>query len=61
MGKGAYVLESPLPYKSNILLDIYRELICMMFLILGYEHDKTINENILGFMAAISPHMILLW
>jgi hypothetical protein len=55
MGKGAFVPNPHRHIKSISFSDTSRESISMMCLILGYDHDKTINETILGFMAAISP------
>jgi hypothetical protein len=55
MGKGSYVPKSPPPYKVNIIPNTVKEVVSMMFLILGYDHDNTIDKNILGFMETIPP------
>lgn len=40
-------------YKSNIFPEISRQAISMMCMILGYDHDRTIDQTILGFMSII--------
>jgi len=53
--KDVVIPNTPPLYKSNILPQISRQDITMMCLILGYDHDRTIDVVILGFVSSIFP------
>jgi hypothetical protein len=53
MDKYVVIPNIPPPYKSNIFPKISRQAITMMCLSLGYDHDRTVDEVILGFMSTI--------
>jgi hypothetical protein len=44
---------NPSPYHSSIFLDIIRKSIAMICQFLGYDHDNTMDESILGFFFSV--------
>jgi hypothetical protein len=55
LGKDAIVPENTSTYETNIFLEISRQVITMRCSLLGYDHEKTVDEAILGFMSSIFP------
>jgi hypothetical protein len=55
LDKDVIVHENSSTYETKIFPKISRQFITMMCSLLGYGHDKTINEAILGFMSSIFP------
>ena len=53
MSKGGSCPTTPLPYRSNILSEVNKEVVSMMCLILGYDNDSTLDTTILGLIEAI--------
>jgi len=46
---------NPPPFKFAIFPDITKQAISMNCQILGYEHEKIVNESILGMFSILSP------
>ena len=54
MDKDDVIPNTP-PYKSNIFHEISKQSITMLCLILSYDYDRIVDEDILGFMSYIFP------
>ena len=53
MSKGGSCPTTPLPFSSDILFEVNKEVVSMMCLIPKYDNYFTLDATILGFMEAI--------
>jgi len=54
MDKDVLIPNTP-PSKSKSFPKISRQAMTMMCLILGYDHDRTVDKVVLGFVSSIFP------
>lgn len=53
LASGATVPENPPPYPTSIFPDASRQILTMIYSILGYDDDQKVDEVILGLMLAL--------
>ena len=52
---GISILEYPTPYNTLVFLDSSKNAFSLICTILGYEDDKIVYDNVLGFFLSLIP------